>query len=221
MKAFSFLSGSKRNAQQQRQDPPELLISQAALDDDSDFNIYEPVPTPTSTRSFNSGSLSFGSKNRPTLSFRKPRQSNDVPNSADYHTTQESKLRSPIYTRFGFSKSSSQLPSPPTSVPSPPRSGSALSSGPGGSDSALPHSADVIPKKRAVHLAPVALPSEFVSPPPSKQKGYSLGASGMRRVTVSKAKSSLSPEKRTVALPTDVDTSSTSILLQRRRAKSL
>ena len=217
MKAFAFLNGSKRTQQQpqprNQQSLPQLLVSRSSREHD-DPPLSAPASSPHSSTRSNASSL----RARPALSLRLPRRSNDSIFSANATLLPDTKPRSPIYTRFGFSKSSSQLPSPP--VLNVPKAGGSNPPTPTSTTPPVP----VIPSHLASHSSP-----RSVKPQDLPDEGSPARSGIPRAEQAFKQTSAVQSSKATIVdatgnCATSLDTinkPATSILLQRRRARSM
>lgn len=221
MKAFAFLNGSKKTQQQglhhDQQTLPQLLVSKSSYEhDEPPFSAPASSSLPSSTRSNGSSSL----KARPALSLRLPRRSNERIFSGN-HTlpAPDPKSRSPIYTRFGFSKSSSQLPGPPILTVQTT----------GGSNPTTPTNINppvpAVPSHFVAQTSPRSVKPQDL---PDEESPASFGI--LRAERAYKKRATVHPNNTSSTVQTigaspaslgPTDEPATSVLLQRRRAKSM
>ncbi|CAG7848499.1 SubName: Full=Uncharacterized protein {ECO:0000313/EMBL:CCA66599.1} [Serendipita indica DSM 11827] len=221
MKAFAFLNGSKKTQQQglhhDQQTLPQLLVSKSSYEhDEPPFSAPASSSLPSSTRSNGSSSL----KARPALSLRLPRRSNERIFSGN-HTlpAPDPKSRSPIYTRFGFSKSSSQLPGPPILTVQTA----------GGSNPTTPTNINppvpAVPSHFVAQTSPRSVKPQDL---PDEESPASFGI--LRAERAYKKRATVHPNNTSSTVQTigaspaslgPTDEPATSVLLQRRRAKSM
>ncbi|CAG8630305.1 1087_t:CDS:2 [Acaulospora colombiana] len=228
MKAFAFLNGSKKS-QQNRQRGEQgrqlsIMVKNTRTSSEYDQNEQQsstrPSPSPApSTRSFFSSRSSSGrtgtsgyesvpltpnqsssSKSRPSLSLAFGRPS-PAPPSPHEDALPEQKPRSPVYTRFIFSKSSPQLPQDPIgplSTSNPPEP---------------PFSAPPVPLLPARFATPEPVVPLWALPSSPAQDSFAT-----QRATLKPPKASSSVEA--FKGPLSENSVSESVLLQRRRAKT-
>ncbi|PVG03505.1 hypothetical protein CPB86DRAFT_810602 [Serendipita vermifera] len=229
MKAFAFLNGSKKS-QQNRQRGEQgrqlsIMVNNTRTSSEYDQGEHQsstrPSPSPApSTRSFFSSRSSSGrtgtsgyesvpltpnqsssTKSRPSLSLAFGRPS-PAPSSPHEEAVPEQKPRSPVYARFIFSKSSPQLPQDPIgplSTSNPPEP---------------PFSAPPVPLLPARFATPEPTVPLWALPSSSAQDSFATQSATLKPP---KASSSVEAFKG----PLSEAAVSESVLLQRRRAKSL